>query len=120
MASERRKGGRGGWVPRWLRHRALVTGEAILLVGVVQQLIQERIGGLSLPNWGKVLWVMASTLGALGVALFAVRIIMVKGVAKAHDVVQAIPLPTPTLLIHFLVYGGLFLLYARVWDLPLW
>jgi hypothetical protein len=107
-------------MPRWLRHRALVTGEAILIVGVVQQLIQERIAGLSLPNWGKVLWVMASTLGALGVALVVVRIIAVKGVAKAHDVVQAIPLPTPTLLIHVLVYGGLFLLYARVWDLPLW
>jgi hypothetical protein len=120
MASERRKGSRGGWVPRWLRHRALVTGEAILIVGVVQQLIQEHISNLSLPNWGKVLWVMASTLGALGVALVVVRAIAVKGVAKAHDVVQNIPLPTPSLLIHLLVYGGLFLLYARVWDLPLW
>jgi hypothetical protein len=120
MASERRTGRRNGWVPRWLRHRALVTGEAILIVGVVQQLIQERIGSLNLPNWGKVLWVMATTMGALGVALFVVRTIAVRGVAKAHDVVQAIPLPTPTLLIHLLVYGVLFLLYARVWDLPLW
>ncbi len=107
-------------MPRWLRHRALVTGEAILLVGVLQQLIQQHVGTLGLPNWAKVLWVMASTLGALGVALVVVRLILRKGVATAHDMVQAIPLPTPTLLIHLLVYGGLYLLYAKVWELPLW
>lgn len=107
-------------MPRWLRHRALVTGEAILVVGVLQQLLQQRINELAMPNWGKVLWVMASTLGLLGVILVLVRVVAVKGVAKAHDVVQAIPLPTPTLFIHLLVYGGLFLLYAKVWDLPVW
>jgi hypothetical protein len=120
MVTERRTKRKGGWVPRWLRHRSLVTGEAILVVGVVQQLIQQHISELALPNWGKVLWVMASTLGLLGVVLVFVRIVAVKSVAKAHDVVQAIPLPTPTLLIHLLVYGGLFLLYAKVWDLPVW
>jgi hypothetical protein len=56
----------------------------------------------------------------LGVILVFVRVLAVKSVAKAHDVVQAIPLPTPTLLIHLLVYGALFLLYAKVWDLPVW
>jgi hypothetical protein len=120
MASERRSRRKGSWVPRWLRHRALVTGEAILIVGVVQQLIQSHVSQLPLPNWGKVLWAMASTLGVLGIALVVVRLLAVKSVAKAHDMVQALPLPTPSLFIHLLVYGGLFLLYAKILELPLW
>ncbi len=107
-------------MPRWLRHRGLITGEAILLVGVLQQVIQDRISELPLPNWGKVLWVMASTLGALGLVLFFAKDFALKGVAKTHDVAQALPLPTPTLLVHVAIYGGLFLLYAKVWNLPVW
>jgi hypothetical protein len=118
MAGGRKR--KGTWVPRVLRHRSLMTSEAILIVGALQEVIQQQVGQLALPNWGKVLWVMASTLGLLGVVLFFVRAFAEKGVAKTHDVVQAIPLPTPTLLVHVAIYAGLFLLYAKVWNLPVW
>lgn len=115
------KRNRSGWAPRWLRHRTLATSEAILLVGVCQELLQRQIATLALPNWGKVLWVMASTLGLLSILLLVMRNVATKSVIKTHDMVQAIPLPTPYLLVHALVYAGLFLLYAYVWKLfPLW
>ena len=108
------------WVPRWLRHRMLAAGEAILLVGACNQLLQQQVEGFNLPNWGKVLWTMGSTLGVLGVMLMVVRIIADKSVAKTHEVVQAIPLPLPYFLVHVLIYGGLFLLYSIVWKIPVW
>jgi hypothetical protein len=111
---------KGSSMPRWLRHRALIASEAILLVGAVQELVQQRVAALPLPNWGKVLWTMASVLGMLGLLLFFLHPLAKSGVSKGHDVVQAIPLPLPTLLVHLLAYGGIFLLYAWVWKLPVW
>lgn len=108
------------WVPTWLRHRALLTGEVILSVGVVQELIQRQVQHLTLPPYGKVLWIMASTLGVLGVLLVVIRAVVKHSLAKTHDVVQAIPLPTPLLLVHALLYVALFYLYAYVWDVPVW
>jgi hypothetical protein len=108
---------RSSWVPRWLRHRTLATSEALLLVGACQELLQRQVAALALPNWGKVLWVMGTTLGLLSVVLLVLRSVAAKGVVKTHDMVQAIPLPTPYLLVHALVYAGLFLLYAYVWEL---
>ncbi len=108
------------WMPTWLRHRALLTGEVILTVGVVQELIQRQVHTLGLPPYGKVLWIMASTLGVLGVLLLVIRAVVKHSLAKTHDVVQAIPLPTPMLLVHALAYVGLFYLYAWVWDVPVW
>jgi hypothetical protein len=107
-------------MPTWLRHRALMTGEVILTVGVVQELIQRQVNHLALPPYGKVLWIMASTLGVLGVLLLVIRAVVTHSLTKTHEVVQAIPLPTPLLLVHALVYVGLFFLYAYVWSIPVW
>jgi hypothetical protein len=108
------------WTPTWLRHRALLTGEAILVVGVVQEIIQRQVNHLAWPNYGKVLWIMACTLGVLGVLLLAIRQLIKRGLAKTHDVVQAMPLPLPVLLTHVAFYVALFYLYAWVWSLPVW
>ena len=53
-------------IPKWLRHRALVTAEAVLLVGAGQQLLTRYIEHLQLPNWGRVVITMAMTVGVLG------------------------------------------------------
>jgi hypothetical protein len=109
-----------GWVPSWLKHRALLTGEVILVVGVVQELIQRQMNHLGLPPYGKVLWIMACTLGVLGVLLVVVHTAVKRSLAKTHEVVQAIPVPTPLLLVHAAIYVGLFYLYAWMWEQPVW
>ncbi len=108
------------WTPSWLKHRALLAGEAILVVGVIQELVQRQMNHLGLPPHGKVLWIMACTLGVLGVLLLVVQTVIKRSLAKTHDVVQGIPLPMPFLLVHAALYVGLFYLYAFVWDLPVW
>jgi len=108
------------WTPSWLKHRALLAGEVILVIGVVQELIQRQVNHLGLPPYGKVLWLMACTLGVLGVLLLVVQAVIKRSLAKTHDVVQGIPVPMPMLLIHGAAYIGLFYLYAFVWNLPVW
>jgi len=108
------------WTPSWLKHRALLAGEVILVVGVIQELIQRQVNHLTLPHYAKVLWIMGCTLGVLGVLLLVVQAVIKRSLAKTHDVVQAIPLPMPMLLVHGAVYVGLFYLYALVWHLPVW
>jgi len=111
---------RSSWVPVWLKHRGLMTGEVILLIGVVQELVQRQMNHLGLPPYGKVLWIMACTLGVLGVLLMVVQAALKRSLAKTHEVVQAIPLPTPLLLVHAALYVGLFYLYAWMWEQPIW
>ena len=108
------------WTPSWLRHRALLTGEVILLVGVVQELIQRQVTHLAWPHYGKVLWIMGCTLGVLGILLLVIRTVVKRSLLKTHEVVRAIPVPTPLILVHALFYVGLFYLYAWVWALPVW
>lgn len=107
---------KNGGLPRWFRHRWLVEVEAVLLVGVAQELLQRQINTLGLPNWGKTLWTMGCTLGVLGGLVVVLRLLAKRSVTKAHQTVQAIPLPTPYLLIHIAAFAGLFLLYAWVWN----
>ncbi|HEX3132733.1 MAG TPA: hypothetical protein VHX44_04015 [Planctomycetota bacterium] len=109
-----------GWTPAWLRHRALLAGEVILVVGVIQELIQRQMNHLGLPPYGKVLWIMACTLGVFGVLLLVIQPVIKSSLAKTHDVVQAILLPLPLLLVHGVIYVGLFYLYAFVWEQVVW
>jgi hypothetical protein len=106
--------------PRWLRHRTMIASEALLLVAVAQELIQRQVNQLDLVNWTKVMWLMAVNIGALGLLLVLVKMVAEKSLAQTHSVVQAIPLPTPYLLIHLLVFAALFYVHAYVWHLPVW
>lgn len=115
------KSDRSSLMPRWFRHRWLVEAEAVLLVGVGQQVLQGYVAHLGWPRWGQVLWTMGCTLGILGGVLLFVRVIAKTSVAKAHQTVQKMPLPLPLLFLHVLAFAGLFCLYAWVWDLwPFW
>ncbi len=104
------------WLPSWLRHRSLITTEAVLLVGVGHELLGRQISHSSLPNWGKVLFIMASVIGVLG-GLMLVMVRLTRGsVAKTHAVASAFPLGTA--LTHVAVFAALFWLYSMVWNLP--
>ena len=63
---------------------------------------------------------MAVNIGALGLLLVLVKIVAEKSLAQTHSVVQAMPLPTPYLFIHLLIFAGMFYVHAYVWHLPVW
>jgi hypothetical protein len=103
--------------PSWLRHRQLLTTEAVLLVGCGVELLQRWVVGLAeVPWWVKTLEVMAVNAGMLGGALLLVTTWTRGSLSGAARAVQAAPLPAASLLVHLAVLGGIFVLYARIWD----
>ncbi|MBA3847661.1 MAG: hypothetical protein H0X45_13595 [Planctomycetes bacterium] len=61
---------------------------------------------------------MALAIGVFGGLLYLLDAFTAKSVAKTHDMVRAVPLPMPMLLVHAAVFVGLFFLYAYVWHVP--
>lgn len=102
----------------WLRHRSLVTAEAVLLVGVLQQLLSQWLATQVMPNAARVALTMAMVLGLLGSIVVVVRVIAMKGVHHTHAVAKALPIPAATWLAHAAAFAALYLLYAIVWHLP--
>jgi len=108
---------------RWLQHRTLIKGEAVLVVGLLREVAAQWIAAQPssvLPNWGKVMFTMAATIGLFGGLFYVLESFTAKSVAKTHQAVQALPLPTPYLLVHAGVFAALFFAYARVMHLPPW
>ena len=86
----------------------------MLLVGVMQEFGGRFVqGSSSLPNWGKVLFIMIMTLGLLGGLILLLRGIVGKALGKAHEAA-----PLPGFLMHLGAFAGLFLLYAWAFNLP--
>ncbi len=104
---------RSSAVPSWLRHRGLLDAEAALVVGLAQEFGSRYVQGSSLPNWGKVLFIMTMTLGLLGVFVLFARGLVGKAVGKTFEIA-----PLPGILMHIGLLGGLFLLYALAFGLP--
>lgn len=112
-----RRNSRSPLVPSWLRHRSLLTTEAVLVVAVGMELAQRWVAGCAgVPWWGKTLMVMVVNAGVLGGLLLLLTGFTRRSLSGAHRAVQAVPLPTPLVLIHLAILGGLFALYAWIWG----
>ncbi len=61
---------------------------------------------------------MALAVGVFGGLFYLLDAFTAKSVAKTHDVVRAVPVPMPMLVVHAAVLVGLFFLYAYVWNFP--
>lgn len=107
---------RGPSVPAFLRHRNLMAAEAVLVVGVLKSWMEVWVKASSLSNTGKVLFIMAATLGLLGGLFYSVEKLTMGSVKKTHEVMRVIPLPY--LLVHALVFAALFVLYAHHHGIP--
>ncbi len=67
----------------------------------------------SLPGAGKVLFVMAVTLGVLGGLYLVVEQLTAKSVARTHSAARGLPIGMPSVLVHAAILAILFLVYAR-------
>ena len=81
---------------------------------MVKDLLTQKVMAGTWPPWGKVLFVMGTTIGLLGGLLFFCERLMRTGVATTHDVAKVVPLPIPQVVIHAALLFGLFELYAYV------
>ena len=104
-------------LPGWLRHRQLLTTEAVLLVGVGMELLQRWVTThQEVPWWIKTVEVMVVNAGMLGGLLLVLTTWTKGSLSGASRAVRAVPLPSPLLILHLAAFGGIFALYARIWD----
>lgn len=98
-----------------LSHRNLLAAEVLLVVGLLKGVIEEWVKTADLPAWGKVLFVMASTIGILGSLYWLVEAITSHGVGQAHSAMHFV---FPRLAVHVVVFFALYLVYAWRLGLP--
>ncbi len=104
-------------LPSWLRHRQLLTTEAVLLIAVGMELVQRWITSHhGVPWWGKTLEVMVVNAGLLGGLLLVLTTWMRGSLSGATRAVQAVPIPAPMLFVHAGVFLVIFVIYATVWN----
>lgn len=111
MAKKKAKAGR-----RWFDHRALVLSEAVLAVGLLQELLEAWI--LSLPTVPPLLRVVAAVavvVGTLGGMMLILRRRLQDWISGTHQQLTK-RLPLPSVLAHATILLGLFLGYCWLWD----
>ena len=97
--------------------RWLLNFEAILVAGVVQELLQRQVKALGWPHWGQTLWIMGCTLGMLGALVLTLRVLAQRTLSKTQKAARMLPIPLPEISLHAASLAGLFFLYAWVWHL---
>ena len=107
-------------VPRWLRHRAILAAETVLLVGIVQELLEGWVLSIQVSNVVKVLFVMAATVGIIGMLLVVVQLLIERSLAGTHQMAKSLPLPMAVYVVHVAILIVLYYLYAYMWQLPVW
>jgi hypothetical protein len=107
----------GPRLPRWLSHRGLVAAEAVLLVGILRDVVSHAIKGSAFPNYGKVLLVMAMTVGIFGGLFLFVEKLTARTVAGTHKAVRSLTGVMPYWAVHAGIVFVLFLFYAHMLGL---
>jgi hypothetical protein len=108
-ARKRRSGG-----SRWFSHKGLIAIEAMLVLGLAKDVITSHVKSSDLPSYGKVLFLMAATIGLFGGVYVIVERVSARGVEKAHEVARALPLPFPYWIAHAALLAALYFLYAHM------
>ena len=99
-----------------MRHRALVATEALLTVGILLEMATRQVQASHLPNWGKVLFIMAMTVGLFGALVLVLHSTLGAAIGKGYEALEGLPLP----LMHLVTAVLLFWAYSHVWALPVW
>lgn len=98
-------------------HRRWIAVEAVLVVGLLKDWLSGRVIASNLSAPGKVLFVMAVTLGVLGGLYLIVEQLTAKSVARTHAAARGLPIGVPSVLVHAAILGLLFLVYARTLNI---
>jgi hypothetical protein len=95
-----------------------MAAEAVLVVGLLRGLMERWVRASQLPNYGKVLFIMAGTLGLFGGLYWLIDSITSVGIRQTHALLKAFSLPR--VIVHAVALAVLFLMYAAQQHLPPW
>jgi hypothetical protein len=113
MSPPRESKKRSSRLPRWLSHRGLVAVEALLVCGLAKDFLSSAVKSSSLAPSGKVLFVMAVTVGLFGGLFFFVERFTARTVASGHRIARGLPIVLPYSVAHAAVLTALFFAYAN-------
>ena len=99
--------------PRWLSHRGLVAVEALLVCGLAKDWLSSAVKSSSLAPSGKVLFVMAVTVGLFGGLFLFVERFTARTVAGGHQLARGLPFFVPYWVAHAAVLVALYFVYAN-------
>jgi hypothetical protein len=102
---------RTDWTPSFLKHRTLMAAEAVLVVALLRGVMEEWVKASALPGYGKVIFLMAGTIGLLGGLYWLIEAITSSGVERTHALLKTFSMPY--LVVHGLVLTILFFVYAH-------
>ena len=97
---------------RWLSHRGLVAAEALLVCGLAKDFLSAAVKSSSLAPSGKVLFVMAVTVGLFGGLFLFVERFTARTVAGGHKLARGLPFFVPYWIAHIAVLVALYFVYA--------
>lgn len=98
---------------RWFSHRGLVAVEALLVCGIAKDLFVSAVRSSTLAPYGKVLFVMALTVGLFGGLFFFVERFTARTVAGGHKFARGLPFVLPFWVAHAAVLVALYFIYAN-------
>lgn len=102
---------------RWLRHSSLVLVEAVLVLGLLQELAQDWVLQRGeVPPMVRVAAGMALSVTLVAGAALIVQRQIVVGLRTTHAITRKLPLRVPKLVVHIVVLTGIFLGYAWLWE----
>ncbi|MFN0009055.1 MAG: hypothetical protein ACKVXR_14225 [Planctomycetota bacterium] len=99
--------------PRWFSHRGLVAVEALLVCGLAKDLFTSAVKSSGLAPYGKVLFVMALTVGLFGGLFLFVERFTARTMAGGHRLVRGLPVALPFWVAHAAVLLALYFAYAN-------
>ena len=95
----------------------MLTTEAVLLIALGMELVQRWVTGhQGVPWWVKTAEVMVVNAGMLGGLLLVLTTWTKGSLLSATRAVKSVPVPAPLFIAHLAALGGIFMLYAHIWD----
>lgn len=95
-----------------------MAAEAVLVVALLRGVLEDWVKATDLPGYGKVLFLMAGTIGLLGGLYWIIEGLTASGVEKTHALLKTFSMPY--LLVHGLVFTVLFFVYAHQHHIRVW
>lgn len=100
---------------RHLSNRRLISLEAVLLVGLLENFAETQVVQSNFSDPVKSLFIMLLVAGAFGLLMAVVVAMTKRSLSQGNKVLRSLPVPPPILLVHGLALVGIYWLYATQW-----
>lgn len=114
MAKKSSNNKKGKW-KKYFSNRRMISLEALLLVGFFENYIENQVVLLDAPYWVHTVIIMLLIAGTFGSLVTIITAFTKHSLTHGQKVINALPIPTPMLLVHGGIFFGIFWIYHLYW-----